>query len=34
MVIHHDKRDEILENMSNLKFEDLSNKDKELFYAE
>ena len=34
MVINHKKRDEILENISNLKFEDLSNKDKELFYAE
>ena len=33
MVISHDKRDEILENISNLKFDDLSNKDKELFYA-
>ena len=34
MVTNHSKRDEILENISNLKFENLSNKDKELFYAE
>ena len=34
MVIDHDKRDEILEEISNLKFEDLSDNDKELFYAE
>ena len=34
MVINHDKRDKILEEISNLKFEDLSDDDKELFYAE
>lgn len=34
MVIDHKRRDEILEEISNFKFEDLSKKDKELFYAE